>query len=59
MKLHVFDRDLLRNSTFGGPAGSGGASMWIWVLRVAKSPLAKQVALALLAVAFERMTEDD
>jgi hypothetical protein len=32
---------------------------WIWIVRVAKSPLAKQVALALLAVAFERMTEDD
>jgi hypothetical protein len=59
LKLHVFDRDLLCNSTFSGPAGSGGASMWIWILRVAKSPLAKRVALALLAVAYERINEDD
>ena len=33
--------------------------MWIWVLRVAKSPVTKQVVMALLAIAFERLADDD
>jgi hypothetical protein len=33
--------------------------MWIWILRVAKSPLAKQLAAAVLVIVVERLTEDD
>ena len=33
--------------------------MWIWILRVAKSSLAKQLAAAVLAVVVEQWIEDD
>lgn len=33
--------------------------MWFWILRVARSPLAKQLAAVVLAVVIEHLTEDD